>query len=96
MPFFFILQAANFPYTKLQMADKWDCISCILERDNREFQKAMRTQVGTTFCCTVNSSKMEFLKVFTGTGIIAQYIARKEPMFETISVPECYYIFYKD
>ena len=65
-------------YTRLQVVDKWDCISHILERENREFQEAMRAQVGTTFPHTINLSRMEFLKVFTGTDIITQCTARKE------------------
>ena len=60
------------------MADKQDHILYILERENREFQEAMRAQVGSTFLHTINSSRIEFLKVFTGTGIITQYIVRKE------------------
>ena len=47
------------------MGEKWDCISHILERENREFQEH-------------NSSRMEFLKTFTGVGIIPQCTARKE------------------
>ena len=60
------------------MAEKWDCISCILERQNSEFQEAMRAQVGTTFSHTNNLSRMEFCKVFTGISIITQCAARKE------------------
>ena len=43
----------------------------ILEREEKEFQEVMRAKVGTISSCTTNLSKIEFLKVFTGTGIIA-------------------------
>ena len=61
------------------MADKWDWISIVLEQEEKEFQEAMKAEVGTTSLCTINSSKMEFLKVFTGADIIAQHTVRKEP-----------------
>ena len=64
------------------MSDKWDHILHILERENRDFREAMRAQVGITFLHTINLSRMEILKVFTGAGIIAQYTARKEPNFK--------------
>ena len=38
----------------------------------------MRAQVGAISSCTNNSDRTEFLKVFTGTGIITQCTARKE------------------
>ena len=60
------------------MTEKWDCILHILERENREFQEAMRAQVGTFFPHINNLSRIEFLKVFTGAGIITQSAARKE------------------
>ena len=60
------------------MAEKWDHILHFLERENREFQEAMRAQVGTTFSHTNKSSRMEFLKIFTGAGITTQCTARKE------------------
>ena len=53
------------------MAARWGYISHILEREDREFQEAIRVQVGTTFCHTNSSSRMEFLKTFTGVDIIA-------------------------
>ena len=75
------------------MADKWDWISHVLEREEKEFQQAMPAEVGTTSLCTINSSKMEFLKVFTGTSIITQHTARKEPKFKTRYVPWHYWSF---
>ena len=60
------------------MAEKWDCILHILEKDDRELQEAMTAQVGTIFSHTTSSSRMEFLKTFTDAGIIAHGTARKE------------------
>ena len=60
------------------MAEKRGCISHILEREDMEFQEAMRAQVGTTSSHTNSSSRMEFYKIFTGAGIITQCTARKE------------------
>ena len=60
------------------MTEEWGHISHILEREDREFQEAMRAQVGTTFSHTLSSSRMEFLKTFTGAGIIIHWITRKE------------------
>ena len=60
------------------MADKWGHISHILEREDREFQEAMRVQVGTTSFHTNSSSRMEFHEIFMGTGIITQCTAQKE------------------
>ena len=67
------------------MADKLDQISCVLEREEMEFQEAMKAEVGTTFLCTINSSETEFSKVFAGADIITQHTARKEPKFQTVS-----------
>ena len=77
MWFFFILWVTDIPYIRLQMAEKWNHTSHILERENREFQEAMTAQAGTTFSHTNNSSRMEFFKLFTGAGIIAQCTAEK-------------------
>ena len=44
------------------MADEWSHISCILEREDEEFQAAMRAQVDIIPLCTTNSNKIEFLK----------------------------------
>ena len=44
-------------------------------------QETMRAEVCTTSPCTTDSCKMEFLKVFTSTGIITQHTARKDPKF---------------
>ena len=41
----------------------------------------MGAEVGTTSLCTTNSSKMEFLKVFTGADIIVQYMEVEESKF---------------
>ena len=60
------------------MAEKWGCISHILEREDRELQEVMRVQVGTTSSHINSSSRMEFHKIFTGASIIAQCTARKE------------------
>ena len=60
------------------MPEKWEYILHILERGNREFHEAMRAQVVTIFIHANNSSRMEFLKVFTDAGIIIQCTARKE------------------
>ena len=38
--------------------------------EEKEFQEAMRAEVGTTSLCTTNSSKNKFLQVFTGADII--------------------------
>ena len=59
------------------MAEKWDWISLALEWEEKEFQESMRTEVGTTSLCTTDSSKMEFLKVFTGADITAQYTEKE-------------------
>ena len=64
------------------MTEKWGQISHIafLEREDREFQEAMREQVGRTFhFCS--SNKMESFRTFTGAGIIVQCTARKKPKF---------------
>ena len=81
MWFFFILQ--DIPYIRLQIADKWYFISCILERENKEFQEAMRAQVGTTFSHANNSSRMISQNIL-GAVIITQCTARKEPKFQTM------------
>ena len=60
---------------------KWGQITHILERKDREFQEAMRVQVGTTFSHINSSNTMESFKIFTGAGIIAQCTARKKPEF---------------
>ena len=44
------------------MAEKWDQIAHILEREDREFKEAMKGQVGTTSSSPNNSKKMESLK----------------------------------
>ena len=69
------------------MVDEWSHISSILEREE-EFQEAMRAEVGTTSLCTINSNRMEFLKVFTGADIITQYTEMEEFCILG-SVPEC-------
>ena len=63
------------------MVDKGDQISLVLEQEEKEFQEAMRAEVGTTPLCTTESSKIKFLKVFTGADIISKCTARKEPKF---------------
>ena len=63
------------------MAEKWDWISLVLEWEEKEFQEPMRAEVGTTSLCTTGSSKMEFLKVFTGADIISQYTEIEESKF---------------
>ena len=63
------------------MVENWDWISCVLEQEEKEFQEAMRAEVGAISLWTTYSSKMKFLKVFTGADIIAQHVARKEPKF---------------
>ena len=72
-----------------QVADKWSPISSILEKKEEEFQAAMRAEVGTTPLCTINSNKMEFLKVFTGADIITQYTEMEKSKFLTRSVLGC-------
>ena len=79
--FFFIVWAAKILHIYwVTMVDKWDGISLVLEWE-KKFQEAMRAEVGTTSFHTTNSSMIELPKVFTGTGIIAQDTARKEPKF---------------
>ena len=51
------------------------------EREDREFQEAMREQVGTTFSHIYSSNKMESFSTFTEDGIIIQCTARKKPKF---------------
>ena len=63
------------------MADKWDWISLDLEWEEKEFQEAMRAEIGTTSLWTTNSSKMKYLKVFTGADIITQYTEIEESKF---------------
>ena len=46
----------------LQMVDEGSHISCILEREEGEFQAAIRAEVGNTSLCTTNSNRIEFLK----------------------------------
>ena len=53
-----------------KMAAKWGQITHILEREDREFEDAMRGQVGTTSSSPNSSSKMGSLKMPTGTGIV--------------------------
>ena len=43
------------------MADKWIHISHILEREEEEFQAAMKVEVGATPLCTTSLNKIEFL-----------------------------------
>ena len=45
----------------LKMADEWSHISCILEREEEEFQAVMTAEVGATFLCTTKLDKIEFL-----------------------------------
>ena len=77
MPFsFYLMQTAEILYIyHVTVADKWDWISIVLEWEEKEFQEAIRAEVGTTSPCTTDSSKIEFLKVFTGTDIITQHTA---------------------
>ena len=44
------------------MADDWSQISHIPEREEEEFQAAMRAEVDITSICTTNSNKIKFLK----------------------------------
>ena len=46
----------RFHRLNLQMADKWDYMSYILGREEKEFQEAMRAEVGTTSSHTNNLS----------------------------------------
>ena len=69
------------------MAEKWSQIKHILEREDREFQEAMREQVGTTFSHIYSSNKRESFKTFTGAAIITQCTARKKPEFYTMPAP---------
>ena len=68
----------RFHTLNLQKVDKWDHMSHILEREEKEFQEAMRTEVGTTSFQTNSLSKMKYLKVFTGTGIITKCKKRSQ------------------
>ena len=61
-----LLWIGIFPW---EIAEKWDQITHILER---EFQETLRAQVGTTIPRINSSNKMESFKTFTGAGIIAQ------------------------
>ena len=63
------------------MADKWSHISCILIKEEEGFKKAMRAEVGITSLCTNNSHKLDFVRLFTGTDIIAQYTEMEESKF---------------
>ena len=45
----------------LEMADKWSCISHILERGEEEFQSAMRVVVSATPLYTTDLGKIECL-----------------------------------
>ena len=78
VPFSLFYKHKRFHRVNLQMADRWDHISQILKREEKEIQEAMRAHVGITSSCTNNLSKMEFLKVFIGTGIIAQCKKRSQ------------------
>ena len=40
------------------MAEEWGQIMHIFEREDKEFQEAMRVQVGTTFSQSNNPNKM--------------------------------------
>ena len=60
-PFFFHSTSTGVLRIISQMADGWSCLSCILEREEEEFQMAIRAEVGATPPCTVNLSKIEFL-----------------------------------
>ena len=42
----------------LEMTEEWGQIMHILDREDKEFQEAMKVQVGTTFSLINNSSKM--------------------------------------
>ena len=64
-----------------EMAEESGQITHIFEREEREFQDAMRGQVGTTFSCINSSNKMEPFQTFTGAGIITHCTARKNPGF---------------
>ena len=43
------------------MADEWSYISHILQREEEEFQAAMRVGVGATLLCTTDLDKIELL-----------------------------------
>ena len=47
------------------MAEEWGWIMHTLEREDKEFQEAMRVQVGTTLPHIKNSNKMESFKILS-------------------------------
>ena len=81
MPFSFTGQITEVSNIELQMAGERSHISSILEREEEEFQAAMRAEVGTIPLCTTNSQKIELLKAFTGADIIVQYTKIEESKF---------------
>ena len=52
------------------MADEWSHISHILEREEEEFQAAMRVEVSATPLCITDLDKIKLL-IFTDADIIA-------------------------
>ena len=60
------------------MAEKWGQITHILEREDREFEEAMRGQVGTIFSNAIGLNNMGSFKMFTWTSIIVQCTTGKK------------------
>ena len=78
-PFILLITASIFWTGTLieGMAEKWNQIAHILEREDREFKEAIKGQVGTTSSSPNNSKKMGSLKMPTGTSIITQCTTEK-------------------
>ena len=55
-----------------KMAEKWNQITHILEREDKEFTEAMREQIGTIFPNTNALKNIGSFKMLTDTGIITQ------------------------
>ena len=59
-----------------EMAEKWNQIAHILEREDRELKVAIERQVGTT-SSSPNNSKMILKEMPTGTSIITKCTTKK-------------------
>ena len=61
-----------------KMSEKWSQITHILEREDREFEEAMRGQIGCIFPSAKGSSNRGSFKMFTSTGVITQCTTRNK------------------
>ena len=78
-----------------EMAEEWGQIMHNLDRESKEFQDAIRPQVGTTFL-RLTTQISGIFQAFTGAGIIAQWITRNRSQNFRPHLPLIFINFYKD